>query len=104
MGEQRDDNDNDIDLQFYPESQGQSTTTLDGLLPAVTVDKEFKPGYQFYLAFSSLTVLAMMVSLDGTSVSVALPVGRTYSHTLSTSSSKLSEHSLTNAYRLWPRI
>ena len=35
---------------------------------------QFKPGYQFYLAFSSLAVLAMMVSLDGTSVSVALPV------------------------------
>ena len=34
----------------------------------------FKPGYRFYMAFSSLAVLAMMVSLDGTSVSVALPV------------------------------
>ena len=35
---------------------------------------QFKPGYRFYMAFSSLAVLAMMVSLDGTSVSVALPV------------------------------
>lgn len=35
---------------------------------------KFRPGYCFYLAFSSLAVLAMMVSLDGTSVSVALPV------------------------------
>ena len=35
---------------------------------------KFEPGYRFYLAFSSLAVLAMMVSLDGTSVSVALPV------------------------------
>lgn len=35
---------------------------------------KFRPGYQFYLAFSSLAVLALMVSLDGTSVSVALPV------------------------------
>lgn len=34
----------------------------------------FKPSLRFYLAFSSLTVLAMMVSLDGTSLSVALPV------------------------------
>ncbi|KAL9095161.1 MAG: hypothetical protein Q9165_002417 [Trypethelium subeluteriae] len=34
----------------------------------------FHPGARFYLAFSSLTVLAMMVSLDGTSVSVALPI------------------------------
>ncbi|KAL3426467.1 MFS multidrug transporter [Phlyctema vagabunda] len=35
---------------------------------------EFRPDARFYLAFSSLTVLAMMVSLDGTSVSVALPI------------------------------
>lgn len=35
---------------------------------------KFKPGYMFYLAFSALSVLALMVSLDGTSVSVALPV------------------------------
>ena len=35
---------------------------------------KFEPSYRFYLAFSSLAVLAMMVSLDGTSVSVALPV------------------------------
>jgi hypothetical protein len=34
----------------------------------------FNPGARFYFAFSSLTVLAMMVALDGTSVSVALPV------------------------------
>lgn len=40
----------------------------------------FKPGYRFYMAFSSLAVLAMMVSLDGTSVSVALPVCHIYSH------------------------
>ncbi|KAB8360571.1 hypothetical protein FH972_024311 [Carpinus fangiana] len=35
---------------------------------------EWKPGYRFYLAFSALAVLALMASLDGTSVSVALPV------------------------------
>lgn len=34
----------------------------------------FNPGARFYMAFSSLVVLATMVSLDGTSVSVALPV------------------------------
>lgn len=34
----------------------------------------FRPAYRFYFAFSSLAVLAMMVSVDGTSVSVALPV------------------------------
>lgn len=35
---------------------------------------KFNPGYRFYLAFTALAVLAMMVSLDGTAVSVALPV------------------------------
>lgn len=35
---------------------------------------EWSPGYRFYLAFSALAVLALMASLDGTSVSVALPV------------------------------
>ncbi|THV66186.1 putative MFS transporter [Aureobasidium pullulans] len=34
----------------------------------------FNPSKGFYLAFLVLTVLAMMVSLDGTSVSVALPI------------------------------
>jgi hypothetical protein len=34
----------------------------------------FKPGYRFYIAFTALAVLAMMVALDGTAVSVALPV------------------------------
>ena len=34
----------------------------------------FNPGYRFYFAFTALAVLAMMVALDGTAVSVALPV------------------------------
>ena len=34
---------------------------------------KFNPGRRFYLAYSSLTVLVMMVALDGSSVSVALP-------------------------------
>lgn len=35
---------------------------------------EFKPGLKFYLAFSSLLVNALMISFDGTSVGVVLPV------------------------------
>ncbi|KAI4721514.1 putative MFS transporter [Aureobasidium sp. EXF-10727] len=38
------------------------------------LETQFRPSRKFYLAFSVLTVLAMMVSLDGTSVSVALPI------------------------------
>ncbi|KAH8725917.1 putative MFS transporter [Phaeosphaeriaceae sp. PMI808] len=37
-------------------------------------EQEFKPGLQFWLAFAPVVVLALMVSLDGTSVSVALPI------------------------------
>ena len=35
---------------------------------------DFNPGTRFYLAFSSLAILVIMLALDGTSVSVALPV------------------------------
>jgi len=35
---------------------------------------EFKPTRRFYLAFLALAVLTLMVALDGTSLSVALPV------------------------------
>lgn len=52
-----------------PSQNGDSGLDEDG---AVT----FNPGARFYMAFSSLVVLAMMVSLDGTSVSVALPVSK----------------------------
>lgn len=34
----------------------------------------FKPGLKFYLAFSALAALSLVVALDGTSISVALPV------------------------------
>ncbi|KAI8948585.1 major facilitator superfamily domain-containing protein [Xylaria longipes] len=37
-------------------------------------EKEFKPGRSFWLALVPIMVLAFMVSLDGTSVSVALPL------------------------------
>ncbi|KAK5941359.1 hypothetical protein PMZ80_006637 [Knufia obscura] len=35
---------------------------------------EFKPNRRFYLAFLALAVLTLMVALDGTSLSVALPI------------------------------
>ena len=35
----------------------------------------FNPGWRFYLAFSSLSVITLMAALDATSISVALPVG-----------------------------
>ncbi|KIV91704.1 hypothetical protein PV10_06217 [Exophiala mesophila] len=35
---------------------------------------EFKPSMQFIMAFAALAVLTLMVALDGTSISVALPI------------------------------
>jgi predicted MFS family arabinose efflux permease len=35
---------------------------------------EFKPTARLYLAFGALAVLTLMVALDGTSISVALPI------------------------------
>jgi MFS family permease len=35
---------------------------------------EFKPGWRFILAFLSLTAITLMVALDATSLSVALPI------------------------------
>ncbi|KAL6719143.1 hypothetical protein ACLMJK_003380 [Lecanora helva] len=57
------------DQNFYPQENepiAKETEKEAAVVP-------FNPGYRFYMAFSSLAVLAMMVSLDGTSVSVALP-------------------------------
>ncbi|KAK7545625.1 major facilitator superfamily domain-containing protein [Phyllosticta citricarpa] len=35
---------------------------------------DFKPGWRFYVAFGSLSVVSLMAALDATSISVALPV------------------------------
>lgn len=43
---------------------------------AFTAEPEFTPGPRFWLALAPILILALMVSLDGTSVSVALPVSR----------------------------
>jgi Major Facilitator Superfamily len=45
--------------------------------PASSISKEsieFKPTTRLYLAFGALAVLTLMVALDGTSISVALPI------------------------------
>ena len=43
-------------------------------IPPVS-ETEFKPTTRLYLAFGTLAVITLMVALDGTSLSVALPVG-----------------------------
>ena len=57
---------------FHDNADQNPTSQHDSTVLAPTED--WNPGWRFHLAFSCLAVLAMMVSLDGTSVSVALPV------------------------------
>ena len=68
----------DIDHGSYQSNEDVNSFHLSqtnlSIISTPTDQPGFRPGYRFYLAFASLTILAMMVSLDGTSVSVALPV------------------------------
>ncbi|KAK7959031.1 uncharacterized protein PG986_003885 [Apiospora aurea] len=50
------------------EGNNQSTTDITETPPA------FRPGAKFWIALTPMLILAMMVSLDSTSVSVALPL------------------------------
>lgn len=43
-------------------------------------EAEFKPTIRLVLAFGTLAVITLMVALDGTSLSVALPVGSSPTH------------------------
>ena len=76
-------------LQFAPSSTAPSNgTNKESNVDTATATSEhepdtinasskdvtkFNPSRRFYLAYSSLAVLVMMVALDGSSVSVALP-------------------------------
>lgn len=54
-----------------PQSSGSSE--LDAPSEKDT-DAEWKPSSKLYVAFLTLCVITLMVALDGTSLSVALPV------------------------------
>ena len=41
---------------------------------------QYKPGLWLYLAFATLAILTIMVALDATALSVALPVSRAQVH------------------------
>ena len=43
---------------------------------------EFKPSKSLYIVFATLSVITLMVALDGTSVSVALPVSISHGSSL----------------------
>jgi MFS family permease len=58
-----------IDTPLTPELE-----ELEEPKPAIAAADEFKPGWRFILAFLSLTTITLMVALDATSLSVALPI------------------------------
>ena len=50
-----------------------SVAELERALTGMAAE-DFKPGKRLYVAFLTLAVITLMVALDGTSLSVALPV------------------------------
>lgn len=56
------------------ERGSEGPATMDEKGPVVVESAEFKPDWMFYAAFSSLSIVTLMVALDATSISVALPV------------------------------
>ena len=56
-------------------------TSMDSSLHQVrsagVPEADFKPSRRLYVAFATLSVITLMVALDGTSLSVALPVSIT---------------------------
>lgn len=56
------------------EYRNSTTSTLRRLQLDKAAGPAFEPNLRFYLAFSALAALSLVVALDGTSISVALPV------------------------------
>ena len=58
------------------DDQGDSSrpTSLHKVTTAGVDPDTFKPSPRLYVAFATLAVITLMVALDGTSLSVALPV------------------------------
>ena len=57
-----------------PEISSSNSTAAS--LKGKTQPTQYKPGLWLYLAFSTLAILTIMVALDATALSVALPVSR----------------------------
>ena len=56
------------------------TSSSDSTAASLTIKPRptpYRPGLWLYLAFATLAVLTIMVALDATALSVALPVSRT---------------------------
>jgi hypothetical protein len=61
-----------------PSAKSTRPTSLDSVphseQSATPSTEKFNPGWRFYLAFASLSVITLMAALDATSLAVALPV------------------------------
>ena len=75
-----------IERQRTHDSELQQTpsTTLADLERKITgvAAEDFKPSKRLYVAFLTLAVITLMVALDGTSLSVALPVRKNANNSL----------------------
>lgn len=64
-----------VTVQHKDEDDNASNeSSLHQIKSAGIPESEFKPSRKLYVAFATLAVITLMVALDGTSLSVALPV------------------------------
>ena len=75
----------DSDHEGLPKPESGTIADLERKLTGVAAE-DFKPSRRLYVAFMTLAVITLMVALDGTSLSVALPVSQQCLH-------KKSQHS-----------
>lgn len=70
--------DSDTDTKLIPSlsslHQVKSSNSIRQIQSAGLSAADFKPSARLYVAFLTLAVITLMVALDGTSLSVALPV------------------------------
>lgn len=63
------------DTNRNEDDSASTQSSLHQVKSAGVPEADFKPSAKLYVAFATLAVMTLMVALDGTSLSVALPVG-----------------------------
>lgn len=69
----------DSDHEDLSKPESGTIADLERKLTGIAAE-DFKPSKRLYVAFMTLAVITLMVALDGTSLSVALPASHTYSY------------------------
>src|SRR4051812_2831249 len=64
----------EAEKETQDDPRAPSPSPASSIFKESTESVEFKPTTRLYLAFGALAVLTLMVALDGTSISVALPI------------------------------